>query len=137
MSSVSRDALLTSTVNCVTSFFSGFAIFSVLGYMAYKHGVNIEDVATEGKCFWGLGIKCFLKYSSNHGGCNISFLPISVASFQSLSLPSDSVSGSMKDIPAKSESCLTVTLRSTLTFGCLYVLVICFFLKSEFKNEVM
>ncbi|KAK1891047.1 Sodium-dependent noradrenaline transporter [Dissostichus eleginoides] len=43
-----RDALLTSTVNCVTSFLSGFAIFSVLGYMAYKHGVNIEDVATEG-----------------------------------------------------------------------------------------
>ena len=45
-----RDALLTSTVNCVTSFFSGFAIFSVLGYMAFKHGVSIEDVATEGKC---------------------------------------------------------------------------------------
>uniref|UniRef100_A0A8C6TLS1 Transporter n=1 Tax=Neogobius melanostomus TaxID=47308 RepID=A0A8C6TLS1_9GOBI len=43
-----RDALLTSTVNCVTSFFSGFAIFSVLGYMAFKHGVRIEDVATEG-----------------------------------------------------------------------------------------
>uniref|UniRef100_A0A674DVU5 Transporter n=1 Tax=Salmo trutta TaxID=8032 RepID=A0A674DVU5_SALTR len=43
-----RDAILTSTVNCVTSFFSGFAIFSVLGYMAYKHGVRIEDVATEG-----------------------------------------------------------------------------------------
>ncbi|KAJ8252539.1 hypothetical protein COCON_G00218510 [Conger conger] len=43
-----RDALLTTTVNCVTSFFSGFAIFSVLGYMAFKHGVNIEDVATEG-----------------------------------------------------------------------------------------
>uniref|UniRef100_A0AAQ4S267 Transporter n=1 Tax=Gasterosteus aculeatus aculeatus TaxID=481459 RepID=A0AAQ4S267_GASAC len=42
------DALLTSTVNCITSFFSGFAIFSVLGYMAYKHGVKIEDVATEG-----------------------------------------------------------------------------------------
>uniref|UniRef100_A0A3Q0QZ15 Transporter n=1 Tax=Amphilophus citrinellus TaxID=61819 RepID=A0A3Q0QZ15_AMPCI len=43
-----RDALLTSTVNCVTSFFSGFAIFSVLGYMAHKHGVDIKDVATEG-----------------------------------------------------------------------------------------
>lgn len=43
-----RDALLTSTINCVTSFFSGFAIFSVLGYMAFKHGVKIEDVATEG-----------------------------------------------------------------------------------------
>uniref|UniRef100_A0A7N6C0H5 Transporter n=1 Tax=Anabas testudineus TaxID=64144 RepID=A0A7N6C0H5_ANATE len=43
-----RDAILTSTVNCITSFFSGFAIFSVLGYMAYKQGVKIEDVATEG-----------------------------------------------------------------------------------------
>ncbi|XP_041848727.1 sodium-dependent noradrenaline transporter [Melanotaenia boesemani] len=43
-----RDALLTSTVNCVTSFFSGFAIFSVLGYMAEKHNVEIKDVATEG-----------------------------------------------------------------------------------------
>eukprot|EP00079_Xenopus_tropicalis_P035191 XP_017948962.1 PREDICTED: sodium-dependent noradrenaline transporter [Xenopus tropicalis] len=43
-----RDALMTSTINCVTSFISGFAIFSILGYMAHKHNVNIEDVATEG-----------------------------------------------------------------------------------------
>ncbi|XP_069824557.1 sodium-dependent noradrenaline transporter isoform X1 [Dendropsophus ebraccatus] len=43
-----RDALLTSTVNCVTSFISGFAIFSILGYMAQKNNVKIEDVATEG-----------------------------------------------------------------------------------------
>ncbi|CAJ0939122.1 unnamed protein product [Ranitomeya imitator] len=42
------DALLTSTVNCVTSFISGFAIFSILGYMAQKNNVRIEDVATEG-----------------------------------------------------------------------------------------
>uniref|UniRef100_A0A8C1R4S6 Transporter n=1 Tax=Cyprinus carpio TaxID=7962 RepID=A0A8C1R4S6_CYPCA len=43
-----RDAILTSTINCVTSFISGFAIFSVLGYMANQHQVNIKDVATEG-----------------------------------------------------------------------------------------
>ncbi|XP_076849395.1 sodium-dependent noradrenaline transporter [Brachyhypopomus gauderio] len=43
-----RDAIITSTINCITSFFSGFAIFSVLGYMAQEHGVNIKDVATEG-----------------------------------------------------------------------------------------
>uniref|UniRef100_A0A672M190 Transporter n=1 Tax=Sinocyclocheilus grahami TaxID=75366 RepID=A0A672M190_SINGR len=42
-----RDAILTSTINCVTSFFSGFAIFSVLGYMAHQHQVNVKDVATE------------------------------------------------------------------------------------------
>lgn len=28
---------------------SGFAIFSILGYMAHEHKVNIEDVATEGE----------------------------------------------------------------------------------------
>ncbi|XP_077983175.1 sodium-dependent noradrenaline transporter-like [Glandiceps talaboti] len=43
-----KDALLTSSINCVTSFFSGFAIFAVLGYMAKKKDVPIEDVATEG-----------------------------------------------------------------------------------------
>uniref|UniRef100_A0A1A7XVR8 Transporter n=1 Tax=Iconisemion striatum TaxID=60296 RepID=A0A1A7XVR8_9TELE len=43
-----RDAILTSTVNCVTSFFSGFAIFSVLGYMAEKHGMDVKKVATDG-----------------------------------------------------------------------------------------
>ncbi|KAI5088740.1 sodium-dependent noradrenaline transporter [Silurus meridionalis] len=43
-----RDALLTSTINCITSFFSGFAIFSVLGYMAHEHGVSIKEVATDG-----------------------------------------------------------------------------------------
>ncbi|KAH0619648.1 hypothetical protein JD844_000485 [Phrynosoma platyrhinos] len=43
-----RDALMTSTINCVTSFISGFAIFSILGYMAHEYKVDIQDVATEG-----------------------------------------------------------------------------------------
>lgn len=51
-----RDAILTSTINCVTSFISGFAIFSVLGYMAHQHQVNIKDVATEG--LWLLQPNC-------------------------------------------------------------------------------
>ncbi|KAI6176722.1 Transporter [Aphelenchoides bicaudatus] len=42
------DALLTSTINCLTSFLSGFVIFSVLGYMACKSGKSIKDVAQEG-----------------------------------------------------------------------------------------
>merc|ERR1712018_412180 len=30
-----RDVMITSTVNCATSFFSGFVIFTYLGYMAH------------------------------------------------------------------------------------------------------
>lgn len=36
---------MTSVVNCLTSFMSGFVIFTVLGYMAEQRHVNVEDVA--------------------------------------------------------------------------------------------
>ncbi|XP_009332706.1 PREDICTED: sodium-dependent serotonin transporter-like [Pygoscelis adeliae] len=42
-----RDALITSTVNCLTSFLSGFVIFTVLGYMAEMRDVEVEDVARD------------------------------------------------------------------------------------------
>ena len=45
---VYRDALLTATVNSATSFLAGFVIFSVLGYMAHRYGVEVKDVAAEG-----------------------------------------------------------------------------------------
>jgi len=44
-----RDALATSTINCVTSFFAGFVIFSVLGHMSKKSHKPIDKVATEGE----------------------------------------------------------------------------------------
>ncbi|XP_049816938.1 sodium-dependent noradrenaline transporter-like [Aethina tumida] len=43
-----RDCIITTIVNCFTSFFSGFVIFTYLGYMSYKQGVHISSVATEG-----------------------------------------------------------------------------------------
>ncbi|KAK5648640.1 hypothetical protein RI129_003532 [Pyrocoelia pectoralis] len=43
-----RDCLVTSIVNSFTSFFSGFVIFTYLGYMSYKQGVDIDEVATDG-----------------------------------------------------------------------------------------
>ncbi|KAK9873732.1 hypothetical protein WA026_002088 [Henosepilachna vigintioctopunctata] len=43
-----RDCLITTAVNSFTSFFSGFVIFTYLGFMSYKQGVDISQVAAEG-----------------------------------------------------------------------------------------
>uniref|UniRef100_A0AAR2IJY2 Transporter n=1 Tax=Pygocentrus nattereri TaxID=42514 RepID=A0AAR2IJY2_PYGNA len=43
-----RDCLLLGGLNSGTSFVSGFAIFSVLGFMAQEQGVAIADVAESG-----------------------------------------------------------------------------------------
>ncbi|KAL4224064.1 hypothetical protein ACF0H5_017521 [Mactra antiquata] len=42
-----RDALITSGVNCGTSFLAGFAVFSVLGHMAHVQHTEVENVARE------------------------------------------------------------------------------------------
>ncbi|XP_060700115.1 solute carrier family 6 member 4b [Hemiscyllium ocellatum] len=42
-----RDAIVTSLVNCLTSFLSGFVIFTVLGYMAEMRNVDVEEVAKD------------------------------------------------------------------------------------------
>ncbi|MBN3312166.1 SC6A4 protein, partial [Atractosteus spatula] len=42
-----RDALVTSSVNCLTSFMSGFVIFTVLGYMADKRQLEVAEVAKD------------------------------------------------------------------------------------------
>ncbi|OTF78479.1 hypothetical protein BLA29_013618, partial [Euroglyphus maynei] len=43
-----RDAIFTSSINCLTSFVSGFVTFSILGYMAKKLNQDINNVVTEG-----------------------------------------------------------------------------------------
>jgi solute carrier family 6 serotonin transporter-like protein 4 len=43
-----RDAIFTSTVNCLTSFVAGFVIFSVLGYMAHVLKRDVANVAADG-----------------------------------------------------------------------------------------
>ena len=35
-------------VNCGTSFYAGFVVFSVIGFMADQAGVEVEDVITQG-----------------------------------------------------------------------------------------
>ena len=43
-----RDAILVAMVNSFTSIFSGFIIFSVLGFMASETGKDIKDLVQEG-----------------------------------------------------------------------------------------
>ncbi|KAM8728473.1 sodium- and chloride-dependent GABA transporter 2-like [Acanthopagrus schlegelii] len=43
-----KDAFALCLLNSVTSFVSGFAVFSVLGFMSYELGVDIETVAESG-----------------------------------------------------------------------------------------
>ncbi|MFW6456727.1 MAG: hypothetical protein ACOC0A_00375 [Planctomycetota bacterium] len=47
-SDVTNSALITSFGNCVTSFIAGLAVFSVIGYMAYVQGTDVESLAEQG-----------------------------------------------------------------------------------------
>ncbi|XP_055347803.1 sodium- and chloride-dependent taurine transporter-like [Paramacrobiotus metropolitanus] len=43
-----RDSLILCSVNSLTSFFAGFVIFSVLGFMAHEQNVDVKDLALDG-----------------------------------------------------------------------------------------
>ncbi|XP_041367483.1 sodium- and chloride-dependent glycine transporter 1-like [Gigantopelta aegis] len=43
-----RDSLIVALINCATSIYSGFVIFSILGFMAKEKGVAVSDVAKGG-----------------------------------------------------------------------------------------
>lgn len=42
------DAVFTAIGDSAIGIFSGFVVFSILGYMAYETGVNVQDVTTSG-----------------------------------------------------------------------------------------
>ncbi|CEF65845.1 Transporter [Strongyloides ratti] len=44
-----RDAIVTSIINCLTSFFSGFVIFSTLGYMSEITNTPVSEVVGAGE----------------------------------------------------------------------------------------
>lgn len=54
-----RQSILICCMDSGTSFFSGFVIFSFLGFMATKQGVRVADVADKGKLFDSIPIIWF------------------------------------------------------------------------------
>lgn len=45
---VLRDSITIPFINCLTSFYAGFAIFSVLGFMSETTGIPVANVTTDG-----------------------------------------------------------------------------------------
>lgn len=43
-----RDAVTVTLINCFTSFFAGFVIFSVLGFMSHTRQVSVDKVVDKG-----------------------------------------------------------------------------------------
>lgn len=44
-----RDCVALVCVNSGTSIYAGFAVFSVLGFMAKQQGVSVAEVAEQGQ----------------------------------------------------------------------------------------
>ena len=47
-SDIANNSFIVSLANCGTSFFAGFAVFSILGYLAQAMGVSVPEVTKSG-----------------------------------------------------------------------------------------
>ncbi|XP_036354687.1 sodium- and chloride-dependent creatine transporter 1-like [Octopus sinensis] len=43
-----KDAVMCALINCGTSIYAGFAVFSIIGYLSYKTGLPVDKVVADG-----------------------------------------------------------------------------------------
>lgn len=67
---ITNSALITGLANCGTSFFAGFVVFSMLGYLAKVSGVPVPDVTASGT---GLAFVAFPTAISQLPALNVLF----------------------------------------------------------------
>lgn len=67
---ITNSALITGLANCGTSFFAGFVVFSMLGYLAQVQGLPVPDVTTSGT---GLAFVAFPTAISQLPALNVVF----------------------------------------------------------------
>lgn len=116
------DAVLVATLNCLTSIFAGFVIFSIVGFMAHAQGKAVEDVIDSG---FGLA---FIAYPEA-----ISLLPVSplwaiLFFFMLLTLGLDSQFTIMETVVTAIVDEFPETLRKRKTLVMLIACIIMYFL---------
>ena len=57
-----RDSFIVPVINCMTSFFGGFVIFSFIGFMATVSGQGVPDVIQAGDYTLSFYFDVFLKF---------------------------------------------------------------------------
>lgn len=67
---ITNSAFITGLANCGTSFFAGFVVFSMLGYLAQAQGVDVSEVTESGT---GLAFVAFPTAISQLPALNIVF----------------------------------------------------------------
>nr|KAG5698532.1 hypothetical protein BaRGS_023235 [Batillaria attramentaria] len=60
-----RDAIMVALINCSTSIFAGFAVFSLLGHMAHVTNQDVADVASDGYKNFSADIEMMVGFKPN------------------------------------------------------------------------
>ncbi|XP_029462565.1 sodium- and chloride-dependent neutral and basic amino acid transporter B(0+)-like [Rhinatrema bivittatum] len=113
------DAIMVCVTNCLTSVFAGFAIFSILGHMAFKAKKPVSDVVDSGFAL------AFIAYPEALSQLPVAPLWSFLFFFMLLTLGLDSQFASVETITTTIQDAypkLMKKMRGVITLGCCIIL---------------